>query len=95
VPRAHATRAVSRAASHELRGSARGGGSRPRPGEISLAHRGVLFLDELPEFGRDALGALREPLESGVARISRVHEQILSRGVPARRCDEPVPVWIP
>jgi magnesium chelatase family protein len=53
-----------------------GGGSKPRPGEISLAHRGVLFLDELPEFGRAALEALREPLESGVARISRVHEQI-------------------
>jgi len=53
-----------------------GGGSRPRPGEISLAHRGVLFLDELPEFRREALEALREPLESGVARISRVHEQI-------------------
>jgi magnesium chelatase family protein len=53
-----------------------GGGTKPRPGEISLAHRGVLFLDELPEFGRAALEALREPLESGVARISRVHEQI-------------------
>lgn len=53
-----------------------GGGSRPRPGEISLAHRGVLFLDELPEFSRTALEALREPLEAGVARISRVHEQI-------------------
>ena len=52
-----------------------GGGSDARPGEVSLAHNGVLFLDELPEWGRHALEVLREPLESGVVTIARAAHQ--------------------
>lgn len=58
-----------------------GGGSNPRPGEVSLAHRGVLFLDELPEFQRDILEGLRQPLEEGVVNVARARAVI---SFPAR-----------
>ncbi len=53
-----------------------GGGSHIRPGAVSLAHRGVLFLDELPEFGRTALDSMRQPLEERQVHIARVNEQV-------------------
>ncbi len=58
-----------------------GGGQRVKPGEVSLAHRGVLFLDELPEFDRRTLEALRQPIESGRAVIARANQHV---AFPAR-----------
>ena len=66
-----------RAPHHTISGSALlGGGTVPRPGEISLAHNGVLFLDELPEFSRLAIEGLRQPLEERVVSVGRIHSTL-------------------
>ena len=62
-----------------------GGGRVPGPGEVSLSHNGILFMDEFPEFQKNVLEALRQPLEDGIVTISRVSAQFTSPAISPRR----------
>ena len=72
-----------------------GGGMKTMPGEVSLAHHGILFLDELPEFSRQSIEALRLPLENGEVVISRANNHYTYPSKFQFNCsNEPLPMWL-